>query len=59
MAVTPDEMRYVPAEIETVINLGQRSCTSGMMIEIALRLDLAYLLETAPFQEYFRAISHQ
>ena len=57
MAVTPDEMRYVPAEIETVINLGQRSCTSGMMIEIALRLDLAYLLETAPFQEYFRAIA--
>lgn len=51
MAVTPDEMRYVPAEIETIINLGQRSCTSGMMIEIALRLDLAYLLETAPFQE--------
>ena len=57
MAVTPDEMRYVPTEIETVINLGQRSCTSGMMIEIALRLDLAYLLETAPFQEYFRTIA--
>ena len=33
-------MRYVPAEIETVINLGQRVCTSGMMIEIALRLGL-------------------
>lgn len=57
MAVTPDEMRYVPKEIETVINLGQRPCTSGMMIEIALRLDLAYLLETRPFQEYFRAIA--
>lgn len=57
MAVTPDEMRYVPKEIETTINLGQRSCTSGMMIEIALRLDLAYLLETEPFQAYFRAIA--
>lgn len=57
MAVTPDEMRYVPEEIETVINLGQRSCTSGMMIEIALRLELEYLLETAAFQDYFRSIA--
>lgn len=57
MAVTPDEMRYVPQEIETKINLGQRPCTSGMMIEIALRLDLAFLLETEPFQEYFRSIA--
>lgn len=57
MAVTPDEMRYVPKEIENVINLGQRSCTSGMMIEIALRMELEYLLETAPFQEYFRSIA--
>ena len=57
MAVTPDEMRYVPKEIETKINLGQRSCTSGMMIEIALRLQLEYLLETKPFQDYFRSIA--
>lgn len=57
MAVTPDEMRYVPEEIETKINLGQRPCTSGMMIEIALRLNLEFLLETEPFQEYFRAIA--
>lgn len=57
MAVTPDEMRYVPEDIEKKINLGQRPCTSGMMIEIALRLELEYLLETEPFREYFRAIA--
>ncbi|MCI8889428.1 MAG: sigma 54-interacting transcriptional regulator [Hungatella sp.] len=57
IAVTPDEMRYVPDEIQTKINLGQRPCTSGMMIEIALRLELEYLLETKPFQEYFRSIA--
>ena len=45
IAVTPDEMRYVPEEIETVIDVGQRVCTSGMMIEIALRLGLESLLE--------------
>lgn len=33
IAVTPDEMRYVPEEIETKIDVGQRACTSGMMIE--------------------------
>ena len=41
IAVTPDEMRYVPEGIETKIDIGQRACTSGMMIEIALRLGLS------------------
>lgn len=57
MAVTPDEVRYVPEEIETVINLGQRCCTSGMMIEIALRLGLEHLLETEKFQDYFKSVA--
>ncbi len=57
IAVTPDEIRYVPESVKTVINLGQRSCTSGMMIEIALRLGLEHLLETEKFQEYFRDIA--
>lgn len=57
IAVTPDEMRYVPDEIETKIDLGQRPCTSGMMIEMALRLKMEHLLETEPFQRYFREIA--
>lgn len=57
IAVTPDEMRYVPAQIETQLDLGHRSCTSGMMIEIALRLGLDSLLETAEFQSYFQSIA--
>lgn len=57
IAVTPDEMRYVPPGMDTVIDLGQRACTSGMMIEIALRLGLEFLLETQPFQDYFRGIA--
>ncbi|MGN0159102.1 MAG: sigma-54 interaction domain-containing protein [Brotaphodocola sp.] len=59
MAVTPAEMRYVPKTVETVIDIGQRSCTSGMMIEIALRLGLEHLLETEPFQAYFQSIATQ
>lgn len=57
IAVTPDEMRYVPAGMETTLNLGQRVCTSGMMIELALRLGLENLLETEKFQTYFRSIA--
>lgn len=57
IAVTPDEMRYVPDSIEKKINLGQRPCTSGMMIEIALRLGLEHLLETDKFKSYFQAIA--
>ncbi len=38
LAVTPAEVRYIPEGIDRYIDIGQRSCTSGMMIEIALRL---------------------
>lgn len=57
IAVTPDERRYVPRSVETVIDLGQRVCTSGMMIEIALRLGLESVLEGAAFQKYAREVA--
>ncbi|MEY8386514.1 sigma 54-interacting transcriptional regulator [Oscillospiraceae bacterium 38-13] len=57
IAVTPDELRYVPPGIETVIDLGQRVCTSGMMIEIALRLGLEHLLEGPAFQRYAQEVA--
>ncbi|WP_409967003.1 sigma 54-interacting transcriptional regulator [Bengtsoniella intestinalis] len=57
IGVTPDEMRYMPAGIETTIDIGQRVCTSGMMIEIALRLNLEHLLKTPPFVAYFQSVA--
>ena len=57
VAVTPDELRYVPPGVETVIDLGQRVCTSGMMIEIALRLGLESLLEGPAFQRYAQEVA--
>ncbi|MCI9120624.1 MAG: sigma 54-interacting transcriptional regulator [Oscillibacter sp.] len=57
IAVTPGELRYVPPGMETVIDLGQRVCTSGMMIEIALRLELESLLEGPAFQDYAREVA--
>lgn len=35
VAITPDEEGYVPKQIETVINIGQRCLDSSNMIEIA------------------------
>ena len=43
--------------MKTVIDLGQRVCTSGMMIEIALRLGLEALLEGPAFQQYAREVA--
>lgn len=57
LAVTPAEVRYIPEGIDRYIDIGQRSCTSGMMIEIALRLGLEHLLETEKFRNYFQTIA--
>lgn len=57
LAVTPDEAELVPSSVRSVINIGHRSCSSGMMIEIAIRLGLEKLLETRPFRDYLTSIA--
>lgn len=57
LAVTVNEEHLIPPGIKKVINLDHRSCTSGMMIEMALRLGLENLLETPSFQAYFNAMA--
>lgn len=57
LAVTPDECRYVPEDVDTVINLGQRVLASTTVVEIALRLKFDYLLEREQFRSYFRSIA--
>ncbi|MEQ2457472.1 sigma-54 interaction domain-containing protein [Flavonifractor hominis] len=56
LAITPDEVRYVPSHIKTVINLGQRTFDVSTITEIALKLGYESLLETEPFQRYFRML---
>lgn len=56
LAITPDEMRYVPPHIKKVINLGQRTFDISTITEIALKLGYEALLETEPFQRYFRML---
>ncbi|WP_309137235.1 sigma 54-interacting transcriptional regulator [Clostridium sp. CM027] len=57
LSVTPGELRYVPKDIKTIIDLGQRVLDSTTMVEIALRLKFDYLLEREKFKEYFRSLA--
>ncbi len=56
IAVTPDEERYVPGGIPTIINLGQRTCSADTMIEAAFRLGFDDLLEEAEFKQYQESV---
>lgn len=56
LAITPDEVRYVPLHIKKVINLSQRTFDVSTITEIALKLGYESLLETEPFQQYFRML---
>ncbi|GCD10238.1 ATPase AAA [Clostridium tagluense] len=57
LAVTPGESRYVPKDLNNIIDLGQRVLDSSTMVEIALRLKFDYLLERVKFKEYFRSLA--
>ncbi len=57
IAVTPDELSFVPEGIKQVINIGHRPCTPATMIEAALRLGHEELLEGKAFQGYMRSVA--
>lgn len=57
IALTPGESRYVPDEVKMVIDCDHRPCSYGMMIEMALRLNLENLLETEPFLNYAKIVA--
>ncbi len=57
LAITPDEERYVPKNIKKIMNIGHRSCTSGTMIEVALKLGFDDILEKDSFKEYLSKIA--
>lgn len=57
IAVTPDEVSYVPKGMKKIINIGHRPCASSTMIEIAIRLGLENLLESKQFQSYMKSMA--
>jgi transcriptional regulator with PAS, ATPase and Fis domain len=56
-ALTPDEVRYVPHDIENIINMGQRKMDYNTVVEIALKLKVNHLLEHERFKKYFSSIA--
>lgn len=59
IAVTPDEVDSVPPGMEKIINIGHRPCTSGTMIEVAIRLELENILEEKQFQSYMKSLASE
>ena len=57
LAVTVGEARYVPKDVKTIIDLGQRVLDTTTVVEIAIRLKFDYLLEREKFREYFRSLA--
>lgn len=56
LAITPDELRYVPTNIKRVINLGQRTFDASTITEIAIKLSCEDLLDTDIFQSYYQTL---
>lgn len=56
LAITPAEARYVPANINNIIDLGHRTLDVSAVVEIALKLGEEALLETETIQSYFQSI---
>ena len=56
LAITPAEVRYVPANINSIIDLGHRTLDISAVVEIALKLREEALLETETIQSYFQSI---
>ena len=57
VAVTPEEMDFVPRGMKQVINIGHRPCTPNTMIEAAIRLGLEGVLEGKAFQKYMKSMA--
>ncbi|WP_313370919.1 sigma 54-interacting transcriptional regulator, partial [Sedimentibacter sp.] len=56
-AITPGERRYVPAFVTNVMDIGARVLDAATVVEIALKLNLEYLLEQTKFYDYFNSIA--
>lgn len=56
-AVTPGETRHVPSFVTNTIDIGARVLDAATIVEIALKLNLEYLLEQSKFKDYFSSIA--
>jgi transcriptional regulator with PAS, ATPase and Fis domain len=56
-AITPGESRHVPSFVANVMDIGARVLDAATVVEIALKLNLEYLLEQPKLHDYFNSIA--
>jgi PAS domain S-box-containing protein len=56
IAVTPGEAQYVPAQIKTVIDIGNRVLDTSTIVDVAIKLNLDYLLQEERFIDHFESL---
>ena len=56
LAITPGAAQYVPSRAKKIIDIGHRIINAATIIEVALRLNLGFLLEQEKFREHFQSI---
>ncbi len=57
LAVTPGEARFAPKNVKRLIDVGDRIFDISTMLEIALKLDLEFLLKEEEFSSYSEKIA--
>jgi len=57
IAITPGESRFAPENVKRLIDIGDRIFDISTMLEIALKLDLEFLLKEEKFSSYSEKIA--
>jgi len=55
-AVTPGETKYVPSFVKKIIDIGDRVLDAITIIDIAVKLDLNFLLQEEAFIDHFESL---
>ena len=57
LAITPGERELVPPWVTEIIDLQDRVLSTRTIVNVATRLNLEYLLQTAVFENYFQTLA--
>lgn len=57
LAITPGERDLVPPWVTRIIDLQDRVLSTRTIVNVATRLNLEYLLQTAEFENYFQTLA--
>ncbi len=56
IAITPGEVKHVPKGVSQVIDIGNRVLAGGTLVEIAIKLGMGTLIQTAAFVKHLESL---